>query len=181
VVSDPSKPDNPLVFVSRAFCALTGWEAEEIVGRNCRFLQGPDTKPADVARIRELIVAEDEGIVRLLNYTKDGRAFVNTFLLVPLKDASSKKTRLFLGCQCEDAPMGVMEPELPSPQVVPSRLLVSCPPLPTQAPPNEKPLPFETAYATGQVLVKVCACVSCRYFKCCCCVCFLNFFSKDAN
>ena len=52
-IADPNLPDCPLMYVNEAFCRMTGYEREEIVGRNCRFLQGPDTDPAAVARIRQ--------------------------------------------------------------------------------------------------------------------------------
>jgi len=52
-IADPNLPDCPLMYVNEAFCRMTGYERDEIVGRNCRFLQGPDTDPGAVARIRE--------------------------------------------------------------------------------------------------------------------------------
>lgn len=95
------KEEHPLVFASASFCELTGYKREEILGRNCRFLQGPDTDPEDVRRVRELIREEQEGVVRLLNYTKGGVPFVNTLLMAPIRNADGK-TVLFFGGQCEE-------------------------------------------------------------------------------
>ena len=103
-VADKESDDMPLVFVNEAFCNLTEYDKKEIEGRNCRFLQRKDqTDPKDVARIRELIEKEERGVVRLLNFTKSGKAFINIFLLCPLRDTKGK-VRLFLGyvrcCRC---------------------------------------------------------------------------------
>lgn len=76
-VTDPSLPDNPLIFVSRGFCELTGYDYNEVVGRNCRFLQGKETKKEDVERIRYAIKEEKECSVNLLNHRKDGTTFIN--------------------------------------------------------------------------------------------------------
>jgi PAS domain-containing protein len=76
-VSDPSLPDNPLVFVSRGFCELTGYTYDEVVGKNCRFLQGKETKEEDVKRIRDALKEEKDCSVNLLNHKKDGTTFIN--------------------------------------------------------------------------------------------------------
>ncbi len=52
ILTDPNRPDDPIIFVNRAFQELSGYGSDELVGRNCRFLQGPDTDPAQVAQIR---------------------------------------------------------------------------------------------------------------------------------
>lgn len=83
-LADPSQPDAPIVFANRAFRSLTGYEEEDIIGRNCRFLQGPDTDPATVAKIRDAIVKEDVVIVEILNYRKDGTPFWNALHLGPI-------------------------------------------------------------------------------------------------
>ena len=77
VISDPSRLDNPLIFVSDEFERQTGYAAAEALGRNCRFLQGPDTDPAAVQAIREALAAQTEITVDLLNYRKDGQPFWN--------------------------------------------------------------------------------------------------------
>ena len=83
VVSDPRQPDNPIVLANEAFLELTGYPAEEVIGRNCRFLQGKDTDPAAVAEIRMGIEARAAFIeVELINYRKDGSVFLNQLPLV---------------------------------------------------------------------------------------------------
>lgn len=83
-LSDPRQPDMPLIFVNRAFRALTGYEEEDVLGRNCRFLQGPRTDPRAVARIREGLRSQDVVIVELINYRKDGTPFWNALHLGPI-------------------------------------------------------------------------------------------------
>jgi PAS domain S-box-containing protein len=87
VVSDARQPDCPIVLANHAFLALTGYSAEEVIGRNCRFLQGPDTDPSDVEAIRQGLKAGTEDIeVELLNYRKDGSAFWNQLAISPVTD-----------------------------------------------------------------------------------------------
>jgi len=62
VISDPRQADNPIVFANDAFCRLTGYSREEIVGRNCRFLQGAGTDPAAVVRIGQAVRADRDGL-----------------------------------------------------------------------------------------------------------------------
>ena len=84
VVTDPRRADHPLVFVNRAFCEMSGYEPAEVVGRNCRFMQGPDTDRASVARIREALRNQTDVAVELLNYRKDGTAFWNALSVSPV-------------------------------------------------------------------------------------------------
>ncbi|MEE7505987.1 PAS domain S-box protein [Methylobacterium sp. C33D] len=84
IVTDPNLPDNPIVFANRAFLQLSGYAAEELIGRNCRFLQGPATDPADIARIRAAIAARRDVVVELLNYRRDGSTFVNELYISPV-------------------------------------------------------------------------------------------------
>jgi PAS domain S-box-containing protein len=85
-VTDPSLPDNPLVFVNAAFLDLTGYAESEVLGRNCRFLQGPGTDPEAVARIRRAIVAGEEITLDILNYRRNGSAFWNELYICPIRD-----------------------------------------------------------------------------------------------
>jgi len=91
----PYAPDVPIVFANRAFRNMTGYEEEEIVGRNCRFLQGPDTDRASLDRVRTAIAQEDVIVVELLNYRKDGTAFWNALHLGPIYDAAGKLVYYF--------------------------------------------------------------------------------------
>ena len=86
VITDPQQDDNPIIFVNEAFQKLTGYERDEIVGRNCRFLQGPDTDPAEVRKLREAIAAGTSVDVDLLNYRKDGSTFWNALYVSPVRN-----------------------------------------------------------------------------------------------
>jgi PAS domain S-box-containing protein len=84
IVTDPNLPDNPIVFANRAFQALCGYSAEELIGRNCRFLQGPDTDPSDIAKVRDAIAARRDVVVEILNYRRDGSTFRNELYVSPV-------------------------------------------------------------------------------------------------
>jgi PAS domain S-box-containing protein len=86
VVTDPRQPDNPIVLANQAFLDLSGYSADEVIGRNCRFMQGPRTDPRQVAKIREALAAERDATIELLNYRKDGSTFWNELLLSPVHD-----------------------------------------------------------------------------------------------
>jgi PAS domain S-box-containing protein len=70
----------------QAFLDLTGYTAEEVIGRNCRFLQGPDTCAAGVERIRQGLAEGRDVDVELLNYRKDGATFINQLAISPVID-----------------------------------------------------------------------------------------------
>src|SRR3954464_9221706 len=95
VITNPRLPDNPIVFVNDSFCRLTGYTRDEIVGQNCRFLQGPDTDPADVARLREAIAAPRAIEIDIRNYRKDGTSFWNRLLMAPVNDAGGALAYFF--------------------------------------------------------------------------------------
>lgn len=98
VFSDPSLPDNPMIFVSEEFERQTGYSAEEALGRNCRFLQGPETNPDAVEAIRHALRAQTRFTIDLLNYRKDGSAFVNRLRIRPIYDAGGRLL-FFAGAQ----------------------------------------------------------------------------------
>ena len=85
-LSDPRQHDNPLVFANRAFEDMTGYGQEEILGRNCRFLQGPDTDRSVVEEINRSIRAKVNVSAELYNYRKDGSGFWNALCLSPVLD-----------------------------------------------------------------------------------------------
>ncbi len=95
VISNPRLPDNPVVFTNDAFCRLSGYARDEILGRNCRFLQGPLTDPAAVAKIRAAVVAEQGIEIDIRNHRKDGEPFWNRLLMAPVRDASGKLAYFF--------------------------------------------------------------------------------------
>lgn len=86
IVTDPQQTDNPIIFCNEAFRRLTGYSDAEIIGRNCRFLQGPETDQATISRIREAIAAGEDVSVDILNYRKDGGKFWNAVFISPVRD-----------------------------------------------------------------------------------------------
>jgi PAS domain S-box-containing protein len=96
VITDPTLPDNPVVDVNPAFTALTGYARSEVLGRNCRFLQGPDTDPDVVVRLRTEQEANSDSFETLLNYRKDGSPFWNDLSIAAVRDASDVVTH-FIG------------------------------------------------------------------------------------
>ncbi|KAL0824256.1 hypothetical protein YC2023_014981 [Brassica napus] len=100
VISDPRLPDNPIIFASDSFLELTEYTREEILGRNCRFLQGPETDQATVLKIRDAIRDQREITVQLINYTKSGKKFWNLFHLQPMRDQKGE-LQYFIGVQLD--------------------------------------------------------------------------------
>ncbi|XP_047969084.1 phototropin-2-like isoform X2 [Salvia hispanica] len=100
VITDPRLPDNPIIFASDSFLELTEFTREEILGRNCRFLQGPETDQATVQKIRDAIKEQREITVQLINYTKTGKKFWNLFHLQPMKDHKGE-LQYFIGVQLD--------------------------------------------------------------------------------
>ncbi|KAL3631692.1 Phototropin-2 [Castilleja foliolosa] len=100
VISDPRLPDNPIIFASDSFLELTEYTREEILGRNCRFLQGPETDQTTVSKIRDAIRDQKEVTVQLINYTKSGKKFWNLFHLQPMRDHKGE-LQYFIGVQLD--------------------------------------------------------------------------------
>lgn len=100
VISDQRLPDQPLIYCNSAFERISGYERAEVVGRNCRFLQGPDSDPVAIAHIRAAIETGSECRVVLKNYRKDGSAFWNELLMAPIRDALQQVTH-FVGVQTD--------------------------------------------------------------------------------
>jgi diguanylate cyclase (GGDEF)-like protein/PAS domain S-box-containing protein len=100
VITDPNLPDNPVIYANPAFTNITGYTAAEVVGRNCRLLQGPETDPAAIQDIRTAI-ANGETISRtLLNYRKDGSVFWNELLINPVFNDNGQLIN-FIGLQTD--------------------------------------------------------------------------------
>ena len=85
-ISDPEDPDNPVIYANAAFERITGYPVEEVLGRNCRFLQGPDTDPETVARMRQAIEDQDPVTVEVRNYRRNDEEFWNQVTIAPLYD-----------------------------------------------------------------------------------------------
>ncbi|MFM9939728.1 MAG: PAS domain-containing protein [Hyphomicrobiaceae bacterium] len=86
VFSDPSLPDNPMVYVSEEFERQTGYSEGEAIGRNCRFLQGLGTNPEAVEAIRHALRARTRFTIDILNYRRDGTLFLNRLRIRPIFD-----------------------------------------------------------------------------------------------
>ena len=84
VLVDPHQPDMPLVFINNAFLDLTGYEEHEIIGRNCRFLQGPQTDTMAVRQLRQAIERREAIALEILNYRRDGTPFWNGVFMGPV-------------------------------------------------------------------------------------------------
>ena len=97
-LSDPDRPDNPIVYANAAFERITGHDRDAIVGRNCRFLQGDDRDQAGLADVRAAIREQRATTVTLRNYRRDGTLFHNRFTLEPLFDRSGHLV-YYLGIQ----------------------------------------------------------------------------------
>lgn len=112
-LSDPMQEDCPIIFVNAAFVELTGYSEDEIIGRNCRFLQGPDTDPEAVYQIRRALAAKEVAAIDILNYRKDGSSFWNALHIGPIYNAKGG-VRYFFGTQWEKdtAPIGGEEEQL---------------------------------------------------------------------
>ncbi|WP_264081964.1 histidine kinase famiy protein [Pseudomonas khorasanensis] len=84
IVTDPAQADNPIVFANNAFLELTGYELEEVIGRNCRLLQGEQTDPDALQQIKQALTNQHETCVEVINYRKDGSSFWNEVFIAPL-------------------------------------------------------------------------------------------------
>ena len=100
VISDMTIPGAPMVFVNSEFCRTTGYDKEEATGRNCRFLQGPDTEPEAIQVIRNTLSKGQECHVKLTNYRKNGEKFQNLLSMKPVFDLDNIY-RYVIGVQFE--------------------------------------------------------------------------------
>ncbi|MGD8275986.1 MAG: PAS domain-containing protein, partial [Thiohalocapsa sp.] len=89
-LSDPDLPDNPIVYANSVFERMTGFSRDEIIGRNCRFLQGDDSEQPGIAEIRAALADQRPVEVTLRNYRKDGSRFYNRLSIRPLLDPDGK-------------------------------------------------------------------------------------------
>lgn len=86
IVTDPHRPDNPIIFCNEAFTFMTGYTEAEIVGSNCRFLQGPETDREVIHQVRAAVEKREEVAVEVLNYRKNGSTFWNALFVSPVFD-----------------------------------------------------------------------------------------------
>lgn len=111
LITDLAQRDNPIIYVSPGFEKLTGYSAAEVVGRNCRFLQGPGTDRETVARLRSAIGNGQSCTVELLNYRKDGTSFWNELSISPVRDEQGRLTH-FVGSQMDVTARRKLEEQL---------------------------------------------------------------------
>lgn len=98
-LSAPQFDDCPLVLVNEPFLKLTGYTRDEVIGRNCRFLQGPNTREAARRRLGDIVRHYREGLVQITNYRKDGTEFENLVFLRPIFSSLSTTPLYYLGSQ----------------------------------------------------------------------------------
>jgi two-component system cell cycle sensor histidine kinase/response regulator CckA len=96
LITDPHQPDNPIIYANPAFERITGYRVDEVLGRNCRFLQGAHTDPAAVAVIRRAIADQRDCQAVIRNYRKDGTSFWNELTISPVHDGRAQVTH-FVG------------------------------------------------------------------------------------
>ncbi len=95
IVTDPHQPDNPIIFANRAFERMTGYTRRELVGTNCRFLQGPETDRETVNEVRTAIAEHREFAGEIMNYRKDGSSFWNALFVSPVFNRSGDLVYFF--------------------------------------------------------------------------------------
>ena len=95
VLSDPYAPDHPIMAANAAFMTMTGYSMDQVVGRNCRFLQGADTDPATTRRIAASIRAQQACIEWVVNHKANGRSFWNLLFLFPVHDRAGHLMHYF--------------------------------------------------------------------------------------
>lgn len=99
-VADPSLKDMPLTYANKAFEMMTGYCRDDIIGKNCRFLQGDKTEAKDINKIREAIAKKEYHYTTIKNYRKNGEAFWNYLVLCPIFDHRND-LEAYAGFQCE--------------------------------------------------------------------------------
>ncbi|MBE9126471.1 MULTISPECIES: PAS domain S-box protein [unclassified Coleofasciculus] len=100
IISDPTQPHNPIIFINPGFERITGYSAEEVIGKNCRFLQGQETQQSALDEVRCALGEKRDCFVTLRNYRKDGTLFWNELSISPLRDATGKLTH-YVGIQTD--------------------------------------------------------------------------------
>jgi PAS domain S-box-containing protein len=108
--ADPHQPDMPLTYVNTSFEQQTGYSAEQALGRNCRFLQGPDTQPEVTEKIRQVIRDRDTAEMEILNYRRNGEPFWNRLLIFPSFDSQGNLLN-YVGCQTDITALKMAEQE----------------------------------------------------------------------
>ena len=100
IIIDAVQSKNPIIYANKAFCKLTGYSLDEIIGTNCRFMQGPNTQASDIAKISKAINDKKAITITLTNYKKDGGEFKNELTVNPISNKQGDITH-FLGIQLD--------------------------------------------------------------------------------
>jgi len=145
IITDPSLQDNPIVYASDGFIEVTGYARDEILGRNCRFLQGPETNKAKVAKMKKAIEAGEDVGVCIVNYTAEGKPFWNQLFIAALRDANDTIVN-FVGVTVKVSSPGPGDPEanMPLPDVASSGEVIA------PADPKDKAFVSESAQTVEQ-------------------------------
>jgi len=151
-IADPNVADCPLTFVSDAFCEFTGYSREECVGKNCRFLQGPETNRQTVDDLKKALLAGEEHRCSLVNYKKDGTKFWNELHCCPVKDKDTDAITFIVGVQQE-----VDENGKPLEETMPTRAKDIVSALSQQ---QDQPPALDYAGALGALQLEQVVCVS---------------------
>ena len=100
IITDNLLPDNPIVYANQAFLDLCGYSENEMIGKNCRLLQGVDTEPGAITRLHKAVVSNTDARVNIKNYRKDGSPFWNDLVISPIKNDVGQTTH-FMGMQLD--------------------------------------------------------------------------------
>jgi two-component system cell cycle sensor histidine kinase/response regulator CckA len=107
-ITDPAQPDNPIIYANESFLRITGRDRQDVMGRNCRFLQGPETSPEAIEQVRSAIREGKSCWVELLNYRRDGTSFWNSLSISAIRDADGRVEH-FVGVLTDISPLKLME------------------------------------------------------------------------
>lgn len=107
VLTDARRRDNPIIAVNPAFSELTGYHEPEVMGRNCRLLAGEATEPWASAVLHDAVKHGRAGFAELLNYRKDGKAFLNAVMIAPSYDDDGELS-FFVGSQMDVSAEGAL-------------------------------------------------------------------------
>ncbi len=107
-LTDATQPDNPIIYANQSFLRISGYSLDEIVGRNCRILQGPETDASVVQQLHACVTAGKSCLVELQNYRKDGTTFWNGLSISPIFDVAGQVTH-FVGVLTDISPVKLLE------------------------------------------------------------------------
>ena len=111
VITDATQPGNPIAYVNPGFELLTGYSKEEVIGKNCRFLQGADTDPVAIKSIRDAVAKGESIRTGILNYRKDGEPFRNELIITPVRNEQGEILN-FIGVQLDMTKQQAAEQEI---------------------------------------------------------------------